>query len=146
MTPRESTGTQIPLQQYQKADQGLPKHSDIMAIKLAFQGKTCVPPEVCFCLEVYLSRSARAMPWLGPSNTYAGDEDPSTGWLFSISNGFGQGPGGLNPAADDLPAEGITPSGKGRATDYTPHKDIPGNNSTKRGPSRHLLTSTGEVT
>lgn len=23
-----------------------------MAIKLAFQGKTCVPPEACFCLEV----------------------------------------------------------------------------------------------
>lgn len=77
------------------------------------------------------------MPWPGPTNTYASDEDPSTGWLFSISNGFRQGSGGLNPAADDFPAEGITPSGKGRATDYTPHKDIPGNNSTKGGPSRH---------
>lgn len=64
------------------------------------------------------------------------------GWLFSISNGFGQGLGGLNPAADDVPAEGITPPGKGRATDYCPHKDMQGNNS----PSRHLLTSTEEAT
>ena len=86
------------------------------------------------------------MPWPGPTNTYASDEDPSTGWLFSISNGFRQGSGGLNPAADDFPAEGITPSGKGRATDYTPHKHNPGNNSTKGGPSRHSLTSTGEAT
>lgn len=83
---------------------------------------------------------------LGPINTYASDEDPSTGWLFSISNGFGQGLGGLNPAADDFPAEGITPSVKERASDYTLHKDIPGNNSSKGGPSRYPFTSMGEVT
>lgn len=67
------------------------------------------------------------------------------GWPFSISNGFGQGLGGLNAAADDFPAEGIIPSGKGRASDYASHKDTQGKNSTKRRPSRHPLTSTGEV-
>jgi len=85
------------------------------------------------------------MPWLGPTSTYAGDKDPSTRWLLSISNGFGQGLGGLNPAADDISAEGITPSRKGRASGYTPHKDIPGK-STNEGPSRQPLTSTREVT
>lgn len=83
------------------------------------------------------------MSWPGPTNTYASDEDPSTGWLFSSSNGFGQGLRGLHPAADDFPGEGITPSGKGRTMDYTPHKDTPGYTG---GSQQHLLTSTAEVT
>lgn len=108
-----------------------------MAIKLAFQGKTCVPPRSVFLSGGIPLHVSMSHALLAPINTYTSDEDPSTGWLFSISNGFGQGLGGLNPAADDFPAEGITPSVKERVSDYTPHKDIPGNNSSKGGPSRH---------
>lgn len=84
------------------------------------------------------------MPWLGSTNTYASDEHPSTGWLISIRNGFGQGLGGLNPAADDFLAEGIIPSGKETYIKYTPLEGMPENNSVKKN-SRLLLTSTGEV-
>lgn len=58
MAPRESTGMKIPLQQYQKADQGLPKHSDTDSNKAGISRQDVSPPEVRFCLEVYLSRSA----------------------------------------------------------------------------------------